>query len=51
VFPLVVNVKIEEPEPVIGVWLKAPVVPVGSPETLSATLPLNAFNEFTNIFG
>jgi hypothetical protein len=48
---LVVRVNIDGPDPAIDAGLKLPVVPVGSPETLSATLPVNAFREFTNTFG
>jgi hypothetical protein len=51
VLELVVKVNIDGPDPAIDAGLKLPVVPVGSPETLSATLPLNEFSGSTNIFG
>ena len=42
--PLVVTLKIAEPELVILPGLKVPVAPAGNPLTLKATLPVNPFN-------
>ena len=41
---LVVNVNVEEPEPVTVVGLKLAVTPVGRPETLKPTAPVKPFS-------
>src|SRR5882724_11006707 len=51
VLEVVVMVSSDTPEPVSAAGLKLAVAPVGSPDTLRLTAPLNPFTALTDIFG
>ena len=48
---VVVTVSSDIPEPVSAAGLKLAVAPVGNPDTLRPTVPLNRFTALTDTFG